>query len=97
MTSASGGGVHEHLLNDTDLDSKNLNIAVEFYRELNSLLEMKPPISKDKMNHIVKEALKEIRHYKHVVYYVESFIKNVSIFNLISTKKKPELICKNSH
>ena len=80
MTSASGGGVYDHsLLNEPDLDSsKNLHIAVEFHRELNSLLEMKPPISKDKMNHIVKEALKEIRHYKHVVYYVESFIKNVS-------------------
>ena len=58
-------------------DGSNKNVAAEFQRELNSLLDMRPPISKEKMNHIVKEALKEIRHYKHVVYYVESFIKNV--------------------
>ena len=74
MTSNSGG------LNDSNLDetSSNKNVAVDFQLELNSILEARPPISKEKMNHIVKEALKEIRHYKHVVYYVESFIKNVS-------------------
>jgi hypothetical protein len=47
-----------------------------FQKELNSVLHSKLPISKDKMNSIVKEAIKTIRHYKHVVYYVEIFIKN---------------------
>ena len=73
MTSNSGG-------ND---GSKSQDIAIQFQRELNSLLEIKPPISKEKMGHIVKEAIKEIRHYKHVVYYVESFIKNVIIIIII--------------
>lgn len=72
MTSNSGGN-----LNESNLEESSRNIAVEFQNELNSILETRPPISKEKMNHIVKEALKEIRHYKHVVYYVESFIKNV--------------------
>jgi hypothetical protein len=70
MTSNSGGG-------GNDGSSKSQDVAIQFQRELNSLLEIKPPISKEKMGHIVKEAIKEIRHYKHVVYYVESFIKNV--------------------
>lgn len=78
MTSNSGGFQYQEEAAETD--DKNSNIAVDFQRELSSLLELRPPISKEKMNHIVKEALKEIRHYKHVVYYVESFIKNVNKF-----------------
>ena len=56
----------------------NAQVAVEFQQQLNSVLKTKPPISKEKMGLIVKEALKAIRSYKHVVYYVETFIKNVS-------------------
>ncbi|RNA27646.1 splicing arginine serine-rich 15 isoform X1 [Brachionus plicatilis] len=54
--------------------------ASEFYQELNSVLNSKPPISKEKVNKIVREALKSHRHYKHVVYYVENFIKTVTLF-----------------
>ena len=59
-------------------NGNNTSIAPEFYHELHSILDTKPPISKEKMNQIVKEALKSHRFYKHVVYYVETFIKNVS-------------------
>lgn len=58
-------------------------VALEFQRELNSILESKPPVSKAKMNSIVKAAIKSIKHYKHVVYYVENFIKNVKL-NILS-------------
>ena len=55
----------------------NAQVAVQFQLELNSILKTRPPVSKDKMGVIVKEALKAIRSYKHVVYYVETFIKTV--------------------
>lgn len=55
----------------------NTKVAVDFQKELNSVLQTRPPISKEKMNQIVNEAIKAIRNYKHVVYYVETFIKNV--------------------
>jgi hypothetical protein len=55
------------------------NICEEFQKELNSILESKPPISKAKMNSIVKSAIKSVKHYKHVVYFVENFIKNVCL------------------
>ena len=56
-------------------------IAHEFKNQLDSLLKAKPPITKDKMEQLLKEALKSIRNYKHVVYYVERFIKNVCLRN----------------
>ena len=58
---------------------KMSNIAEDFQKELNSILDAKPPISKAKMNSIVKAAIKSVKYYKHVVYYVENFIKNVCI------------------
>lgn len=78
---------------DTDLVSSKINgsvsnnqnkiqVATEFFEELNSILNSKPPVSKEKVNKIVKEALKSHRYYKHVVYYVENFIKNVIILAL---------------
>lgn len=54
-------------------NSSHHSVAVEFQKELNSVLESKPPISKDKMNQIVTEAIRSHRNYKHVVYYVETF------------------------
>ena len=53
--------------------------ASEFKARLDALLDTKPSISKEKMNQIVREAVKCAKHYKHVVYYVESFIKKVSL------------------
>ena len=60
------------------MSANSAKVAVEFQKELNSVLQTKPPISKEKMNKIVSEAIKAVRNYKHVVYYVETFIKNVS-------------------
>lgn len=59
-------------------NQNKIQVAIEFYQELNSILNSKPPVSKDKVNKIVREALKSHRYYKHVVYYVENFIKNVN-------------------
>ena len=78
MASSSGGGLREQT-NDS-VSHHSQMIAIDFQRELNSILDSRPPVSKEKMNKIVKEALKEIRHYKHVVYFVENFIKNVNLF-----------------
>ncbi len=66
MASSSGGGKNNNEL-----------VALEFKKELNLLTASQPPVSKEKINQIVRIALKEIRNYKHVVYYVETFIKNV--------------------
>ncbi|ESO10883.1 hypothetical protein HELRODRAFT_72590 [Helobdella robusta] len=46
----------------------------EFNNELNSLYQVKPPISKAKMNGLTKLALKSLKHYKHVVLSIEKFI-----------------------
>jgi hypothetical protein len=35
-------------------------------------------VSKEKMNQLVRAAMKSHKSYKHVVYYLESFIKNVN-------------------
>lgn len=73
-----GTGGHAMTSNDFSSSAQNSDqIAVEFQNELNSIIHSKPPVSKEKMNQIVKEALRAHRNYKHVVYYVESFIKNV--------------------
>lgn len=56
-------------------------IANEFKLKLDSLLESKAHLSKDKMTQIVEEAVKAVKYYKHVVYYVESFIKKVDNIN----------------
>ncbi len=50
-------------------------IAEEFQKELNSITDTRPPVSKAKMNSIIKCALKLIKFYKYIVYYVECFIK----------------------
>ena len=67
-------------------DSKSLDagmslkkVAIEFQKELNSVLKLKPPISKEKLDQVVDEAIKAVRNYKHIVYYIETFIKTVSI------------------
>ena len=57
----------------------NDEVASEFKARLDALLDTKPSISKEKMNQIVREAVRCAKHYKHVVYYVESFIKKVSL------------------
>lgn len=61
-----------------NMKANNSTIAIEFQQLLNSILEQKPPISKEKMGNIVKEAQKSVKHYKHIVYFVEVFIKKVS-------------------
>ena len=54
------------------------SVAAGFQRELIALQTQTHSLSREQMNQIVSVAIAEIRHYKHVVYYVESFIKNVS-------------------
>jgi hypothetical protein len=64
-------------------------VAVEFYNELHSIIA-KPgkaetkktcTVSREKMGRLCAEAIRAIRAYKHVVYYVEAFIKHVSVEN----------------
>ena len=72
------------------------NVAEDFQKELNSILESKPPISKAKMNSIVKAAIKSVKYYKHVVYFVEHFIKTVCnhlIFKFFVILNKLSLFC----
>lgn len=65
-------------------------IAGEFKKQLDSILVdhkshstgVSVTISKEKMNQLVREAIKSHKFYKHIVYYVESFIKNVFILFL---------------
>uniref|UniRef100_S4RNS5 SR-related CTD associated factor 8 n=1 Tax=Petromyzon marinus TaxID=7757 RepID=S4RNS5_PETMA len=46
-----------------------------FNKELTSLYESKPPISRAKMTQLTKSAIKAIKLYKHVVQSVEKFIQ----------------------
>lgn len=48
--------------------------------QLSALYDVKPPISKAKMNSLTRGAIKAIKFYKHVVQSVEKFIQKVSIF-----------------
>ncbi|CAF0820081.1 unnamed protein product [Rotaria sordida] len=49
-------------------------VVKEFIRELQGMVETRPPISKAKMMSITKAALKAIKFYKHIVMNVEKFI-----------------------
>ncbi|CAF1958022.1 unnamed protein product [Rotaria magnacalcarata] len=49
-------------------------VVKEFIRELQSMVETRPPISKAKMMSITKAALKAVKFYKHIVMNVEKFI-----------------------
>lgn len=46
-----------------------------FNAELSALYDVKPPISKAKMNSLTRGAIKAIKFYKHVVQSVEKFIQ----------------------
>lgn len=46
-----------------------------FNNELSSLYESKPPVSRAKMAHVTKCAIKAIKFYKHVVQSIEKFIQ----------------------
>ncbi|KAF7989878.1 hypothetical protein HCN44_008552 [Aphidius gifuensis] len=46
-----------------------------FTSELSALYDVKPPISKAKMNSLTRGAIKAIKFYKHVVQSVEKFIQ----------------------
>ena len=96
--SGGGGGVNENAttssgqqMRDNEATKSSLGsfkkVAIEFQSELNSVLKSKPPISKEKINQIVDEAIKAVRNYKHVVYYVETFIKNVKFYLKPYSKK----------
>uniref|UniRef100_A0A0N5A8P1 CID domain-containing protein n=1 Tax=Syphacia muris TaxID=451379 RepID=A0A0N5A8P1_9BILA len=56
------------------------DVVKAFHNELVSLYELKPPISKNKIQEITKAAIRAIKYYKHVVFGVEKFL----------TKCKPE-------
>lgn len=49
-----------------------------FFFQLSALYDVKPPISKAKMNSLTRGAIKAIKFYKHVVQSVEKFIQKVS-------------------
>lgn len=80
----------------TSTNDNNKSIAIEFQNELNTITDNKPPVSKAKMSSIVKEALKSLKNYKHVVYYVETFIKNVSLSFLLSYTRNSSFINSDS-
>lgn len=46
--------------------------------QLSALYDVKPPISKAKMNSLTRGAIKAIKFYKHVVQSVEKFIQKVN-------------------
>lgn len=54
------------------------SIVVDFYNELYSIQTSKGPVSKHKIARLIAEAVRAVRNYKHIVYYVEGFIKYVS-------------------
>lgn len=51
-----------------------MDIVQLFNDELQSLVDMKPPVSKAKMGQITKAAMKGVKFYKHIVKGVEKFI-----------------------
>lgn len=57
-----------------------------FTSQLSSLYEVKPPISKAKMNNLTKTAIKAIKFYKHVVQSVEKFIQKVVVSSPVFDK-----------
>ena len=56
--------------------------------QLSNLYEGKPPISRAKMTHITKTAIKAIKFYKHVVQSVEKFIQKVSAMLCVQSSAK---------
>lgn len=57
---------------------ENNNYIYVFFFQLSALYDVKPPISKAKMNSLTRGAIKAIKFYKHVVQSVEKFIQKVS-------------------
>lgn len=51
-----------------------MDVVQVFNDELQSLLEIKPPVSKAKMGLITRAAMKGVKFYKHIVQSVEKFI-----------------------
>ncbi|XP_011263700.1 protein SCAF8 [Camponotus floridanus] len=52
-----------------------MDAVKSFNAELSALYDVKPPISKAKMNSLTRGAIKAIKFYKHVVQSVEKFIQ----------------------
>lgn len=66
-----------------------------FTLQLSALYEVKPPISKAKMNSLTRGAIKAIKFYKHVVQSVEKFIQkvrqkyqNIFFINILNTNNE---------
>jgi hypothetical protein len=68
------------------VDSEVYELIFVFISQLSSLYEVKPPISKAKMNNLTKTAIKAIKFYKHVVQSVEKFIQKVGVFGPVFDK-----------
>lgn len=51
-----------------------MDVVQIFNDELQSLVDMKPPVSKAKMGQITRAAMKGVKFYKHIVKGVEKFI-----------------------
>lgn len=51
-----------------------MEVVQTFNNELQSLVEIKPPLSKAKMGLITRAAMKGVKFYKHIVQGVEKFI-----------------------
>ena len=76
VATPSSSSAHHNQISSSS-DTVSMERANEFKRELDALLFSRPPISKEKMSLLVDKAMRAARTYKHVVYFVETFIKNV--------------------
>ncbi|KAG9511188.1 Myosin light chain kinase, smooth muscle [Fragariocoptes setiger] len=61
-------------LSKTKLKNTQMDLVQAFSDELYSIYDVRPPISKAKMNQITKAAIKGVKMYKHIVQCVEKFI-----------------------
>lgn len=56
-----------------------MDVVQIFNDELESLLDIKPPVSKAKMGLITRAAIKGVKFYKHIVQSVENFISKCNM------------------
>ncbi|PAA64095.1 hypothetical protein BOX15_Mlig024026g2 [Macrostomum lignano] len=55
-----------------------MEVVQNFNKEMKSLLDHRPPVSRQKMSMITKSAIRGIKFYKHIVQSVEKFIQKCS-------------------
>jgi len=66
----------------------------EFAKELAEVAKHKPPVSASRVSTITKLALKNLKHYKKIVHYIERFINKVNAEYRLSGLYLVDSICK---